>query len=569
MKRSLCLCLCLALGPVGAAAQTSSIAGSIRYAGAATGTVFVLAATNLDESDLEFEWSAAVAGPFTNAYVLTNLPAASYYVVATLETNDLTGPECPWGHYAFWSNAPETVAVPAGTAVSNVDFPLVDGSVSNNPYASGDDEPPTARVCDGTPFTCMPASQGWTLEDGRRIEDEYFFDSWIVPLADGTWRLYANSSAQILSNTPAFDSYRAGDGLAFTNEPGHRFEETGAFMPCVLPVSGEVFRCYYTDQSSRPNCGDGEECAGRAIKSAISTNGGLDFAAEGDGLVCDTNLPHEFKGVRGARVLRLADGSYRMYYHAIDSNSVWRILSASSSNGLAWTRDAGVRIDPTDYCPESTSVRNFAPVLPFAGGAIHLFITMSRCGAGWTDLQSGIYDATSSNGLDFVVADQPIVENYYVEASYAGQPTDPQAMPQDPTAIATTNGVRLYFGIYDGPNVLANTSGIYSAICPDWDGDRMPDAAEYAAGTDPNDPESLLDIVQGTRVLEPADAFTVEWQSVSGKTYRLQRSTNLLEGVFENVATNLAAWSNLNAVSDLTASNPGLYFYRIRLEDAE
>lgn len=547
-------------------AQTAGIEGTIHYTGTATGTVFILAVTNLDQSDEEYEWGGEpLAGPFTNAYALTNMEAGIYYVFASMDTNDLCTSTDPWGHYAFWSNAPIAVTALAGQTTGSIDFELIDGSISNNPYADDDPED-NAVICDGTPFTCMPRSESWTLENERRIEDEYFFDSWIVRLDDGTYRLYANSPDQIHSNTPAFDSYHSQDGLLFTNEPGYRFEETGAFMPCVLQLSSNTFRCYYTDQSSRPNC-DGEDCAGRSIKSAVSTNGGLDFITEGDCLVCDTNLPHEFKGVRGARVLELTNGTYRMYYHAIDSNSVWRILSASSSNGLSWTRDTGVRIDPTDYCPDSKSVRNFAPIIPFDGETTHLYITMSRCGEDWDNLQSGIFDSTSTNGLDFTVAQDPIVQNYFIESAYTGNPgEDPQAMPQDPTAILTTNGMRLYFGIYNGPDVLVNTSGIYSVICPDWDRDGMNDADELAAGTDPNDISSVLGIVSVEQDTEPGHACIIQWQSATGKTYRLQRASNMVDGFTTDVDISIPATPTVNIYTDSTAAAAGYYYYRIKLE---
>lgn len=554
------------LAGMNARAQTAGIEGAIHYDGNATGTVFVLAVTNLNDFDEEYEWGTPLSGPFTNAYSLTNMEPGIYYVYASMDTNETITPTDPWGHYAFWSQAPIAVTALTGQTTSQIDFELIDGSISNNPYTDNDPED-NVVICDGNPFTCMPPSEGWELETDRRIEDEYFFDSWIVQLEDGSYRLYANSPDQIHSNTPAFDSYHSEDGLIFTNEPGYRFEENGCFMPCVLHLSNNIYRCYYTDQSSRPNCGVGEDCAGRSIKSALSTNGGMDFVTEGDCLVCDTNLPHEFKGVRGARVLALTNGTYRMYYHAIDSNSVWRILSASSSNGLSWIRDAGVRIDPTDYCPESKSVRNFAPIIPYDGKLIHLFITMSQCGEDWDNLQSGLFDSTSTNGLNFTVAEEPIVQNYFIESAYTGNPgEDPQAMPQDPTAIVTSNGMRLYFGIYNGPDVLVNTSGIYSVRCPDWDRDRMDDADELAAGTDPNDASSVLGIVFVGQDTEPGHACIIQWQSATGKTYRLQRASNMVDGFTTDVDTFIPATPTLNVYTDSTATAAGFYYYRIRLD---
>ena len=60
----------------------------------------------------------------------------------------------------------------------------------------------------------------------------------------------------------------------------------------------------------------------------------------------------------------------------------------------------------------------------------------------------------------------------------------------------------------------------------DWDMDGFLDQYELLVGTDPTDTNSLLMISAAWPA--PADAFVLEWQSASNRTYSAQRSTNLM-----------------------------------------
>ncbi|MGD9874951.1 MAG: hypothetical protein AB7T27_11895 [Kiritimatiellia bacterium] len=559
-----CLLL-LSLLAVPLSARGGSVQGFLFYSGTATGTLIVSAVTNVTDINYDeaYEDDFDVAGPFTNAYLLTNMPAGSYFIISALETNDNTDEWCPWGHYETWSSNAVAVAVGTGTA-AGISFSLVDGSVSNNPYVGGD-EPDASVVCDGEPASCLTPAPGWEYE-GMSVNEPYYFDTWVVRLSNGNYRLYGNSPDQVLYGTNAFESYLSTNGTDFVHEAGYRLEEPGCFMPCVIPLTNGDYRCYYTDQSYAPNCESGE-CGGRAIRSALSTNGGMNFAVEGDRLVCNTNLAYEFKGVRGARILPLTNGQFRMYYHAIDSNGYWRMLSAISADGLSWSREDGVRMDPAEYCPSASSVRNFSPCIPFSDGIVYMYVAMSVCGEDWENARAGIFECVSADGgLTFTPAEKPILENYYIAETYTGDPADPQVMAQDPTAIMTTNGLRMYFGLYDGPYVITNISGIYSTLKWDFDLDGAADWREYVAGTDPNDSNSCF-------VLEPAEyasgatqEMILSWSAASGRYYRIERSTNLLTGFDFAVATNLPALPALNIYTDNTTSGEGPYYYRIGIE---
>lgn len=102
---------------------------------------------------------------------------------------------------------------------------------------------------------------------------------------------------------------------------------------------------------------------------------------------------------------------------------------------------------------------------------------------------------------------------------------------------------------------------------PDTDGDGMPDGPEVRAGTDLQNPDSLLVMVQMLPYESGPSDLLMSWDSVTGKTYQVEFTTNDLAQapVFADInptvtATGLVAYTVITNGLDLGATH-----FRVRL----
>ena len=100
-----------------------------------------------------------------------------------------------------------------------------------------------------------------------------------------------------------------------------------------------------------------------------------------------------------------------------------------------------------------------------------------------------------------------------------------------------------------------------SADFIDSDGDGMNNWQEWVAGTNPTNADSGLRI---SSVSATDTGLAVSWQSSTGRSYYLQRATDL-GGVpdFITVATNLVGLTNSTTFIDSTTTGSGPFFYRV------
>jgi hypothetical protein len=103
-----------------------------------------------------------------------------------------------------------------------------------------------------------------------------------------------------------------------------------------------------------------------------------------------------------------------------------------------------------------------------------------------------------------------------------------------------------------------------SADFLDSDGDGMSNWAEWRAGTNPTDPSSALRMMSATKA---ASGLNVTWQSVSNRSYYLERATDLSSASpFQSQATGIPGAADYTTYTDTTATNGGPYFYRIGVQ---
>jgi hypothetical protein len=309
--------------------------------------------------------------------------------------------------------------------------------VGGCPYDNDDDNDDDV-ICSGKPSECFEPLYGWDFE-GTVIDEPYLFDVTVVKLDDGRYRLYGEDSQYSRTHVEhAIVSYISDDGLQFQKEDGNRL--TGnLYMPFIVKLSDGRFRLYYTETGNK-----------NSIRSAISEDGLTVTLEEGDRLTSNGSS-YESEGVGRQKILQLSDGSYRMYYIGYGESGHERILSAVSEDGLDWTREEGIIIDPSDLCPPATGIGNSVPFMT-SDGVYHLYVVTGTCKENYKDEKWGIFDATSPDGLTFTLSEEPIID-----------PTDPAVVPQDPAVVMTDNGLRMYCGLYDGPEVIEE-SAIYSLI---------------------------------------------------------------------------------------------------------
>lgn len=109
---------------------------------------------------------------------------------------------------------------------------------------------------------------------------------------------------------------------------------------------------------------------------------------------------------------------------------------------------------------------------------------------------------------------------------------------------------QLYFG-----NLSRNGTG-------DFDGDGMSDLAEFLAGTLPNNASSVFKIIRVTPT--PGVSALIEWNSVPGKTYRVQYRDALTNG-WTDLAGDVTATGPTSAKLDNTITGVTQRYYRVMI----
>jgi subtilisin family serine protease len=104
-----------------------------------------------------------------------------------------------------------------------------------------------------------------------------------------------------------------------------------------------------------------------------------------------------------------------------------------------------------------------------------------------------------------------------------------------------------------------------TAATADPDGDGASDLAEWVAGTNPTNAASCLRLNISPPI--STNGLIISWPSVAGKTYRIERTTNLLAGFKTLVRSNITATPPTNHERDTSAlGSSAQYFYRVGVD---
>ena len=105
-----------------------------------------------------------------------------------------------------------------------------------------------------------------------------------------------------------------------------------------------------------------------------------------------------------------------------------------------------------------------------------------------------------------------------------------------------------------------------SADYVDLDGTGMQNWQKSIVGLNPTNPASVLAMEPPSATNNSAGVI-VNWQSVSNRTYYIQRTTDLTaRPAFSSIQSHLVGQAGTTSFTDTTATNSGPYFYRVGIQ---
>lgn len=271
-------------------------------------------------------------------------------------------------------------------------------------------------------------AQAWVRE-GVVFEDETLNNPAVVANDDGSLRAYLMQGDGIVS------AVSSDQGRTWQLEPGRRVDGSHA---AAIKLDDDRVRLYYVERPPPA-----------PVVSAISDDG-LTFTAEpGSRLAPGGPGDPDGGGFAHLNVVALPDGGFRLYYDATSpsagpNNPGWvGIMSATSENGLDWSRDQGFRLEVGGAGGLRDVGMIWSPFVEVVGDEFHLYVSAE------TDQdpasRAGVYRARSSDGLAFKAEPRPILGLAPEVAERQPGPGGMPGLPQDVVLIRADDTVRILF----------------------------------------------------------------------------------------------------------------------------
>lgn len=265
------------------------------------------------------------------------------------------------------------------------------------------------------------------VKEGVRVEGGAV--PYALPLAEGGYRLYYCGAGGILSA-------RSPDGLTFAAEEGRRLppltggDEMVVCDPSVVPLPQSGYRMYYKGMNpSQPWI--------HRVYSAYSTDS---LVWQREGLRYQNLGAPDYGFTSVPDVVRLPDGRYRLYYTGGERKNA--TLSAVSADGLTFTREEGIRlepaVDPNVLLLSDGTYRMFYSILPSLGNPQAIYTAISDDGLTWIPQGSiiapgGPYDSLAAMDPGAVLLPQGDFRVYYGGQDNYGNMRTLSARSQSPT----------------------------------------------------------------------------------------------------------------------------------------
>src|ERR1035441_9533517 len=394
----------------------------------------------------------------------------------------------------------------------------------------------TNGVSGGTIFNCLIA-QNYTAGEGAGARNATLYNCILsnnVAVGDGggayACTLY---NCRLVANRSRYGGGASGGTLLNCVLDGNSATGSGGYDG---GFSGILSNCTVTGNSA--NLSAGGVSGGTVYNCLITSNS----AASGGGVYVGNN--RLYNCTICANTATNSGGGLGMYYSGGNATLVNCIIYGNSANSNAnWESYGGGYYDNYyDHCCTTPEPKQS-------------FFCITNA-PGFVDWPSGNFRLQTSSpcinaGENWEL---PLTNDLDGRARIAGGTVDMGAYEFQGSGMGEFIGWLQHYGL--------PTDG--SADYTYTDLDDMNNWQEWIGGTEPTNRLSVLQMLAPSNGLS---GVSVSWQSVSGKTYFLQRGTDLLlQPGLSAFQSNVVGQAGITSITDTTATNAGPYFYRIGVQ---